>query len=244
MTSFVNVQYPSEHLGVVRAENALAALKQAAAGFDGARGMAALLLAAMVSALLVFAQQVIDSWAERHQWGAWLALGVRGFGALALLGAPTRRGAPAVRGAGWGGGWGGGGVPGRSAVAAPPKTTAPGKPRCGTRASWPRSSARWTVAARSTRTAGTAENSGRGLRQRCGPGGGPLAPLPGPVLGGKCPDFCIRHIAVVVRIRLVKSGRQAWKEPDLRAAELAVAIEIQHFEFAHGLDLAPGRRSR
>src|SRR6218665_1349692 len=135
-------------------------------------------------------------------------------------------------------------APGPSAVAAPPKTNAPGKPRCGTRASWPRSSARWTVAARSTRTAGTAENSGRGLRQRCGPGGGPLALLPCAVLGGKCPDFCIRHIAVVVRIRLVKSGRQAWKEPDLRAAELAVAIEIQHFEFAHGLDLAPGRRSR
>src|SRR6218665_2281872 len=112
----------------------------------------------------------------------------------------------------------------------PPKTNPPGKPRCGPRASWPRSSARWTVAARSTRTAGTAENSGRGLRQRCGPGGGPLALLPGAVLGGKCPDFCIRHIAVVVRIRLVKSGRQAWKEPDLRAAELAVAIEIQHFE--------------
>ncbi|ABM57386.1 hypothetical protein [Verminephrobacter eiseniae] len=99
MTSFVNVQYPSEHLGVVRAENALAALKQAAAGFDGARGMAALLLAAMVSALLVFAQQVIDSWAEHHQWAAWLALWLLAFAALALLAAPTRRAGLALRGA-------------------------------------------------------------------------------------------------------------------------------------------------
>src|SRR6218665_1073941 len=97
MTSFVNVQYPSEHLGVVRAENALAALKQAAAGFDGARGMAALLLAAMVSALLVFAQQVIDSWAEHHQWAAWLALWLLAFAPLALLAAPTP---PARAGAG------------------------------------------------------------------------------------------------------------------------------------------------
>src|SRR6218665_3738618 len=100
MTSFVNVQYPSEHLGVVRAENALAALKQAAAGFDGARGMAALLLAAMVSALLVFAQQVIDSWAERHQWVAWLALWLLAFAALALLAGAPRRAAAGVRGGG------------------------------------------------------------------------------------------------------------------------------------------------
>src|SRR6218665_3517024 len=91
MTSFVNVQYPSEHLGVVRAENALEALKQAAAGFDGARGMAALLLAAMVSALLVFEQQVIDSWAERHQWAAWLALWLLAFAPLALLAPPPPR---------------------------------------------------------------------------------------------------------------------------------------------------------
>src|SRR6218665_1395348 len=94
MTSFANVQYPSARLGVVRAENALAALKQAAAGFDGARGMAALLLAAMVSALLVFAQQGIDSWAERHQWAARPALA-----ALPLRAPPTRRAGLALRGA-------------------------------------------------------------------------------------------------------------------------------------------------
>src|SRR6218665_432783 len=99
MTSFVNGHYPSEHLGVVRAENALAALKQAAAGFDGARGRAALLLAAMVSALLVFAQQVIDSWAERHPWGAWLGVWVLASAALAWLAAPTRRAGLALRGA-------------------------------------------------------------------------------------------------------------------------------------------------
>src|SRR6218665_3859263 len=99
MTIFVNGQYPSEHLGVVRAENAPAALKQAAAGFDGARGMAALLLAATVAALLVFARQVMYPWAERHQWAAWLALWLLPFAALALLAAPTRRAGLALRGA-------------------------------------------------------------------------------------------------------------------------------------------------
>ena len=48
MTSFVHVDYPTEHPGVVRAENAVAALKGVASNFDGARGAATLLLAAVV----------------------------------------------------------------------------------------------------------------------------------------------------------------------------------------------------
>ena len=52
MTTFANVQHPVEHAGVVRAENAVAALRSIASGFDGARGAASLLLAAVVSALL------------------------------------------------------------------------------------------------------------------------------------------------------------------------------------------------
>ena len=48
MTAFAHVEYPTEHPGVVRAENAAAALKSAAAHFDGARGAASLLLAAVV----------------------------------------------------------------------------------------------------------------------------------------------------------------------------------------------------
>lgn len=91
MTAFAHVEYPTEHPGVVRAENAAAALKSAAAHFDGARGAASLLLAAVVSALLVVANQVIDTWTEGHLLAAWMVLWLVAFAALALLTSPARR---------------------------------------------------------------------------------------------------------------------------------------------------------
>jgi hypothetical protein len=100
MTSFAHVDYPTEHLGVVRAENAAAALKQAAAQFDGARGAATLLLAAVVSALLVVAHQVVDTWTEGHLLAAWMVLWLVAFAALALLASPARRAGAALRVAG------------------------------------------------------------------------------------------------------------------------------------------------
>jgi len=97
MTTFVHVQYPTEHPGVVRAENAVLALKSAASRFDGARGAASLLLAAAVSALLVVAHQVIDTWSEGHLLAAWMVLWLVAFGALALLAVPARRAGVALR---------------------------------------------------------------------------------------------------------------------------------------------------
>ena len=91
MTSFAHTEYSTEHAGVVRAENAAAALKSAAANFDGARGAASLLLAAVVSALLVVANQMIDPWSEGHLLAAWTVLWLVAFAALALLTAPARR---------------------------------------------------------------------------------------------------------------------------------------------------------
>ena len=91
MTSFAHVDYPTEHAGVVRAQNAAAALKGAAASFDGARGAASLLLAAVVSALLVVANQMIDTWSEGHLMAAWMVLWLVAFAALALLTTPARR---------------------------------------------------------------------------------------------------------------------------------------------------------
>lgn len=97
MTTFAHVDYPTEHAGVVRAENAAAALKSAAANFDGARGAASLLLAAVVSALLVVANQVIDTWSEGHLLAAWMVLWLVAFAALALLTAPARRAGVVLR---------------------------------------------------------------------------------------------------------------------------------------------------
>lgn len=99
MTSFAHVEYPTEHPGVVRAQNLAAALKGAAARFDGARGAASLLQAAMVSALLVLANQLLEGWGEGHLLSAWMLLWLLAFAALALLAAPARRAALALRSA-------------------------------------------------------------------------------------------------------------------------------------------------
>ena len=97
MTNFAHVDYPTEHLGVTRAENAAASIKDIASRFDGTRGAASLLLAAVVSALLVVAHQVIDTWSEGHLLAAWMVLWLVAFAALALLTMPARRMAVALR---------------------------------------------------------------------------------------------------------------------------------------------------
>lgn len=97
MTSFAHVDYPTEHLGVVRAENAAAALKSAAAQLDGARGAATLLLAAVVSALVVVANQVIDTWGDGHLLAAWMVLWLVAFAALALFATPARTAGVVIR---------------------------------------------------------------------------------------------------------------------------------------------------
>lgn len=91
MTSFVHVDHPTEHPGVVRAERAFEALSEAVGGLRGMPSAAPLLLAAMVSALLVVADQVIGTWTEGHLLAAWIALWTVAFAALALLLAPARR---------------------------------------------------------------------------------------------------------------------------------------------------------
>ena len=99
MTSFVHVQYPAEHPGVVRTELAVEGLKKAIRGFDASRGAATVLLAAVVSGLLVVANQVIETWTEGHLLGAWVVMWVVGFAAFALLARPARRAANALRAA-------------------------------------------------------------------------------------------------------------------------------------------------
>jgi hypothetical protein len=90
MTSFVHVAQPTEHPGVARAERAADSIKQAANSVMSPRGAASLLLAAIVSALLVVANQVIDTWSEGHLMLAWIALWTIGFAALALAAGPVR----------------------------------------------------------------------------------------------------------------------------------------------------------
>lgn len=83
MTSFVHVDQPTEHPAIIRAERAAESIKQATRHVLSARGAASLLLAAIVSALLVVASQVIDSWSDGHLLAGWIALWTVGFAALA-----------------------------------------------------------------------------------------------------------------------------------------------------------------
>jgi hypothetical protein len=92
MTSFVHVDYPSTHPGVQRAQAVyaggsalLAALRKFIKTYDGSRSLAGLLLGAVVSALVVVADHLIDSWADGHLLAAWVVLWLVAFIALALL---------------------------------------------------------------------------------------------------------------------------------------------------------------
>ena len=99
MTSFVNVKHPAEHPGVVRFESALGAARQWRHGFDSTRGLAALLLAAIVAAMLVVADQLVENWAEGHLLVAWVAMWAVAFAAMALFAGTARRLALSVVGA-------------------------------------------------------------------------------------------------------------------------------------------------
>lgn len=90
MASFVHVEYPQEHPGVVRAERALEAVRGLGSGFDGARGLAALLLGALVAAVVVVADQMIDTWADGHLMAAWVVLWLVGFASIGLFAGTAR----------------------------------------------------------------------------------------------------------------------------------------------------------
>jgi hypothetical protein len=89
-TSFASVPY-----AVPRAERTTS--PKAPASAAGSRAASSMLLAAIVSALLVVANQIVDTWTEGHLLAAWIVLWVVAFAALALLAAPARRAATTLR---------------------------------------------------------------------------------------------------------------------------------------------------
>ncbi len=93
MTTFVHVHYPAEHPGLARLRHVGAALKNVSASFDGAAGIASLLLAAVIAALLVVADQVMETWTDGNLLAAWIAMWVIAFAGLALLAEPARKAA-------------------------------------------------------------------------------------------------------------------------------------------------------
>lgn len=85
MTSFVHLEYPTRHPGVARIENAVATAKRFRQGFDSTRSLTTMLLAAVVAALVVAADQLVDTWADGHLLAAWVVLWTVGFAAIALF---------------------------------------------------------------------------------------------------------------------------------------------------------------
>jgi membrane protein implicated in regulation of membrane protease activity len=57
---------------------------------EASRTLSGMLLAAVLSALLVVADQVIDTWVDGHMLAAWVALWTVAFATLALLAPPLR----------------------------------------------------------------------------------------------------------------------------------------------------------
>ena len=97
MTSFVQPNYPTHHEGIERVGDAIDSATNAYGKFDGARGVATFLLAAVVSGLLLAANQLIDTWADGHLLAAWTALWAVAFAALALAAGPIRRAVSSVK---------------------------------------------------------------------------------------------------------------------------------------------------
>lgn len=91
MTSFVHLEYSSQHPGVARVESALGAAQQMRRGFSGTRGLATLLLSAVAAAVLVVAYQVMDSVAEGHLLVMWIAMWAVAFTVLAVFASTARQ---------------------------------------------------------------------------------------------------------------------------------------------------------
>ncbi|MEY4537941.1 MAG: hypothetical protein RJB10_491 [Pseudomonadota bacterium] len=97
MTSFVQPNYPTHHEGIERIGEALDNAEVVFHKLTGARSVATFLLAAVVSGLILAANQLIDTWADGHLLAAWIALWTVAFAALALAASPIRRAVMSVK---------------------------------------------------------------------------------------------------------------------------------------------------
>lgn len=97
MTSFVQPSYPTHHEGIERIGEALDSAEVVFHKMTGARSVATFLLAAVVSGLVLAANQLIDTWADGHLLAAWMALWTVAFAALALAASPIRRAVLSVK---------------------------------------------------------------------------------------------------------------------------------------------------
>ena len=85
MTSFVHIDHSRQHPGVTRVESAIDAAQLIRRTFTGKRALTTLLLSAMAAAVMVAANEVMDTVAEGHLLVMWIALWAVAFASLAAF---------------------------------------------------------------------------------------------------------------------------------------------------------------
>jgi hypothetical protein len=91
MTSLIQSSFSTAQTGAARLESAASSSRNLAERFDSAKGLSAVLLAAIVSALVVAADQLVDNWGDEHLLAAWATVWAVGFAAMALFAGSARR---------------------------------------------------------------------------------------------------------------------------------------------------------
>jgi hypothetical protein len=91
MSTFIQSSYRTQHVGATRIEPATTAAGALYRGIDSTKSLSAMLLAFMVSALLVVADQLIGAWADGHIMLAWMAMWLVCFASLALFAGSARK---------------------------------------------------------------------------------------------------------------------------------------------------------
>jgi hypothetical protein len=89
--NFVHVEYSTSHPGVERAEQAVANIKRMGESFSPTRTLAGMLLAAVVAAFVVVADQMMDTWADGHLLAAWVTLWAVAFAAAGLFAGTSKK---------------------------------------------------------------------------------------------------------------------------------------------------------
>ena len=84
MTSFVQSEFPRVHGGANRFAGALERAHTALARVRSPAGMASVLVAGGLAAVIVVAEQVVSAWTDGHLLVAWIAMWVIVFSLLAL----------------------------------------------------------------------------------------------------------------------------------------------------------------
>lgn len=91
MSSLIQSRYIAPRLSDVGRETTVSASTVNSRRLDGTRGLSFMLLAAMVSSLVVVADQLVETWVNGHLMVAWIALWVVCFTAMAIFSGAARK---------------------------------------------------------------------------------------------------------------------------------------------------------